>query len=334
MGRAVLERIFNVTGSVIDSYLELVQASVYSHVLYSSLTIFNSNSDSFYLNSSIRGGYKYVFESSSVFSNSSRLNCISDPLLEKSKCFVGMPSLFGLSQGCLDLRVFVELILNSICSNLNYFNRLLGFVTRVSSLYYNIGVLCNTLLNFKSLYLFWKLEGLGYTQGYTSLFCNILKCSLQDHYIYYFLDSLFYFTRYNLYFNSNDYSNLNTRQVHQASPNFMKLSTYNKLFETGIKVIDLLTPYKQGGKIGLFGGAGVGKTVIIMELIRNLAIEHEGISLFSGVGERTREGNDLYNEMIDSGIITIDKVSLNCKPLIINNLDYCQLSYSFSSQAL
>lgn len=77
------------------------------------------------------------------------------------------------------------------------------------------------------------------------------------------------------------------------------------MFETGIKVIDLLTPYKAGGKIGLFGGAGVGKTVLIMELIRNLAIQHSGISLFAGVGERTREGNDLYNEMQTSGIIDL-----------------------------
>ena len=78
-----------------------------------------------------------------------------------------------------------------------------------------------------------------------------------------------------------------------------------RLFETGIKVVDLLTPYKSGGKIELFGGAGVGKTVVIMELIRNLAVEHGGLSLFAGVGERTREGNDLYGEMQDSRIIFI-----------------------------
>ena len=77
------------------------------------------------------------------------------------------------------------------------------------------------------------------------------------------------------------------------------------LFETGIKVLDLLTPYKKGGKIGLFGGAGVGKTVVIMELIRNLALEHGGLSLFAGVGERTREGNDLYCEMQESRIISL-----------------------------
>ena len=75
------------------------------------------------------------------------------------------------------------------------------------------------------------------------------------------------------------------------------------IFETGIKVIDLLAPYTKGGKVGLFGGAGVGKTVLIQELINNIAKEHGGISVFAGVGERTREGNDLYNEMIESGVI-------------------------------
>jgi F-type H+-transporting ATPase subunit beta len=79
------------------------------------------------------------------------------------------------------------------------------------------------------------------------------------------------------------------------------------MFETGIKVIDLLEPYLQGGKIGLFGGAGVGKTVIIMELIHNIALKHGGVSVFGGVGERTREGNDLYNEMIEAGVILVEK---------------------------
>jgi len=93
--------------------------------------------------------------------------------------------------------------------------------------------------------------------------------------------------------------------IHKTPVAMMTLSIHLTLFETGIKVVDLLTPYKKGGKIGLFGGAGVGKTVVIMELIRNLAVEHGGLSLFGGVGERTREGNDLYCEMQDSGIITL-----------------------------
>ena len=94
------------------------------------------------------------------------------------------------------------------------------------------------------------------------------------------------------------------KPIHKTPKKLIRLSTNLRLFETGIKVVDLLTPYVQGGKIDFFGGAGVGKTVVIMELIRNLAIEHGGLSLFAGVGERTREGNDLYYEMQDSSIIS------------------------------
>jgi F-type H+-transporting ATPase subunit beta len=93
------------------------------------------------------------------------------------------------------------------------------------------------------------------------------------------------------------------KPIHRNPPHITSLSISVTLFETGIKVINLLTPYKKGGKIGLFGGAGVGKTVVIMELIRNIAVQHGGLSLFAGVGERTREGNDLYYEMQDSSII-------------------------------
>lgn len=91
--------------------------------------------------------------------------------------------------------------------------------------------------------------------------------------------------------------------IHRKAPALTDLETKPTVFETGIKVVDLLTPYRQGGKIGLFGGAGVGKTVIMMELINNIAIQHGGVSVFGGVGERTREGNDLYNEMIESNVI-------------------------------
>ncbi len=91
--------------------------------------------------------------------------------------------------------------------------------------------------------------------------------------------------------------------IHRESPKFDELSTQDEILETGIKVIDLLAPYVKGGKIGLFGGAGVGKTVLIQELINNIAQEHGGLSVFAGVGERTREGNDLYHEMKDSGVI-------------------------------
>ncbi len=96
--------------------------------------------------------------------------------------------------------------------------------------------------------------------------------------------------------------------IHRKAPSFDELAASNELLETGIKVIDLVCPFAKGGKVGLFGGAGVGKTVNMMELIRNIAIEHSGFSVFAGVGERTREGNDFYHEMTDSNVI--DKVSL------------------------
>ncbi|MDF2925843.1 MAG: atpD [Paenibacillaceae bacterium] len=94
-----------------------------------------------------------------------------------------------------------------------------------------------------------------------------------------------------------------TSPIHKSAPPFEDLTTQAEMLETGIKVIDLLAPYMKGGKIGLFGGAGVGKTVTMQELIHNIAQEHGGISVFAGVGERTREGNDLYHEMVDSGVI-------------------------------
>ena len=96
--------------------------------------------------------------------------------------------------------------------------------------------------------------------------------------------------------------------IHRPAPEFVDQSTQQELLETGIKVVDLLCPYQKGGKIGLFGGAGVGKTVLIQELIRNIATEHGGYSVFTGVGERTREGNDLYYEMKESGVI--DKTTM------------------------
>ncbi|HKX52873.1 MAG TPA: F0F1 ATP synthase subunit beta, partial [Nitrosospira sp.] len=99
-----------------------------------------------------------------------------------------------------------------------------------------------------------------------------------------------------------------TRSIHQKAPAFDELSASTELLETGIKVIDLVCPFAKGGKVGLFGGAGVGKTVNMMELIRNIAIEHSGYSVFAGVGERTREGNDFYHEMKDSNVL--DKVAL------------------------
>ncbi|PAF44214.1 F0F1 ATP synthase subunit beta [Helicobacter sp. 11S02596-1] len=99
-----------------------------------------------------------------------------------------------------------------------------------------------------------------------------------------------------------------TWPIHRSAPTFENQSTKTEMFETGIKVVDLLAPYSKGGKVGLFGGAGVGKTVVIMELIHNVAYKHSGYSVFAGVGERTREGNDLYHEMKEGGVL--DKVAL------------------------
>jgi len=103
--------------------------------------------------------------------------------------------------------------------------------------------------------------------------------------------------------NQGDVSYDETLPIHRDAPAFTELDTKPSIFETGIKVVDLLAPYRRGGKIGLFGGAGVGKTVLIMELINNIAKAHGGVSVFGGVGERTREGNDLYEEMKESGVI-------------------------------
>ena len=102
--------------------------------------------------------------------------------------------------------------------------------------------------------------------------------------------------------------NAKRQPIHRKAPAFKDQSTETEVLETGIKVVDLLCPYQKGGKIGLFGGAGVGKTVLIQELIRNIATEHGGYSVFTGVGERTREGNDLYHEMSESGVI--DKTAM------------------------
>jgi F-type H+-transporting ATPase subunit beta len=108
--------------------------------------------------------------------------------------------------------------------------------------------------------------------------------------------------------------------IHRAAPNLENQSTDLKMFETGIKVIDLLEPYLQGGKIGLFGGAGVGKTVVIMELIHNIALKHGGVSVFGGVGERTREGNDLWLEFQESGVIDMKDASKSRAALVYGQM--------------
>ncbi len=112
-----------------------------------------------------------------------------------------------------------------------------------------------------------------------------------------------------------------TRGIHGEAPDFSEQSTETEILVTGIKVIDLLAPYTKGGKIGLFGGAGVGKTVLIMELINNIAKVHSGLSVFAGVGERTREGNDLYHEMIESGVIVPDDMEKSKIALVYGQMN-------------
>ncbi|MCA0905639.1 MULTISPECIES: F0F1 ATP synthase subunit beta [Ruegeria] len=112
-----------------------------------------------------------------------------------------------------------------------------------------------------------------------------------------------------------------TRAIHQPAPEFDEQSTESEILVTGIKVVDLLAPYAKGGKIGLFGGAGVGKTVLIMELINNIAKVHSGFSVFAGVGERTREGNDLYHEMIESNVIKPDNLSESQVALVYGQMN-------------
>src|SRR5216117_1420098 len=109
-------------------------------------------------------------------------------------------------------------------------------------------------------------------------------------------------------------------QIHRPAPTLEDQSTELKMFETGIKVVDLLEPYLQGGKIGLFGGAGVGKTVVIMELIHNIALKHGGVSVFGGVGERTREGNDLWIEFQESGVIDMNDPSKSRAALVYGQM--------------
>ncbi len=116
-------------------------------------------------------------------------------------------------------------------------------------------------------------------------------------------------------------SNDDTSPIHRSAPPLTELETKPAVFETGIKVIDLLAPYRRGGKTGLFGGAGVGKTVLILELINNIAKEHGGVSVFGGVGERTREGNDLYNEFIESGVINSEDLSQSKVALVYGQMN-------------
>ena len=121
--------------------------------------------------------------------------------------------------------------------------------------------------------------------------------------------------------NLGNINSTNSLPIHRPAPSFVQLETKPSIFETGIKVVDLLAPYRKGGKIGLFGGAGVGKTVLIMELINNIAKAHGGVSVFGGVGERTREGNDLYEEMKESKVINSEQLEESKVALVYGQMN-------------
>ena len=121
--------------------------------------------------------------------------------------------------------------------------------------------------------------------------------------------------------NKGECGNEETRPIHRAAPELMDQDTEANILETGIKVIDLICPFIKGGKVGAFGGAGVGKTVVIMELINNIAKAHGGYSVFAGVGERSREGNDLYQEMSEAGVINQDDISKSKVALVYGQMN-------------
>ena len=247
VGRITLGRIFNVLGSVVDSYVELAQSCR-----------FNNVSNTHYKNNGLEI-IKEDYDLNVVHCNK-------------------------LSMGSNDssFNKYIEGSLDSISKVSASFSYLSLYINN-NSISYNITPVLalesssEEKVNFKDII---TLDNISSTvEAYLNTISNLF------------------------YSKDNLYSNVKT--VHNVPVSMLNLNVSVELFETGIKVIDLLTPYRKGGKIGLFGGAGVGKTVVIMELIRNLAIEHGGLSLFAGVGERTREGCDLYCEMQESGIITV-----------------------------
>ena len=247
VGRITLGRIFNVLGSVVDSYVELAQSCR-----------FNNVSNTHYKNNGLEI-IKEDYDLNIVHCNKLSMGSNDNSFNKHIEGSLGSISKVSASFSYLSLYVNN----NSISYN----------VTPVLALESS----SEEKVNFKDVII---LDNISSTvEAYLNTISNLF------------------------YSKDNLYSNVKT--VHNVPVSMLNLNVSVELFETGIKVIDLLTPYRKGGKIGLFGGAGVGKTVVIMELIRNLAIEHGGLSLFAGVGERTREGCDLYCEMQESGIITV-----------------------------
>ena len=284
VGRSVLGRLFNVLGSTIDPFLELTPSMFYNTGYFSS-------------------SISVVKENNRKFNLQGTLNLTAR---RTSKCGVIMSDMNWLD--------FSRINLKSLSKNLNSseFNSLSPIALlmllgefRISSSEgtalprNNLDIISSSNL---STVLAKDLSPLDLSDSSNvellwKNWFNSSEIESSSSYIYSKPSDLMGFT--------NESLSLQTYPIHRSSLPITQLRVDPALFETGIKVVDLLTPYKKGGKVGLFGGAGVGKTVVIMELIRNLALEHSGLSIFCGVGERTREGNDLYGEMLESGIIKL-----------------------------
>ena len=267
VGRLTLGRIFNVTGSAIDGYIELIDSALLMDT--SHISVQSSVSQS------------VIF--SSYFNQTKPRLPFTQGTLELASPLG--PAKVDVPLGLSCLFTFLTLSTPEVLSlslYLSYFHASTGPSLPVNctpcifkpSLNSTLSTIHTHALN---------------VEAVSSGICSYVYCRL------YTTDLLYQ----------------SVASIHKTPSSLMSLSIYLNIFETGIKVVDLLTPYKKGGKIGLFGGAGVGKTVVIMELIRNLAVEHSGLSLFAGVGERTREGNDLYCEMQDSSIIDIALAKAN-----------------------
>lgn len=280
VGRAVLGRLFNVLGSTIDPYLELTPAMFYGTGYFSSSTRQLSDKNR-----------KYNLQGT----------------LDLSARRVSKDDIIMSDMGCVDFSKLNASAFSSELSNTSFSPiSLLMLLGEFKSSSEGEALPTKSLDIISTSNLQTILEAdlspmdLKDSSNVDSVWKNYFNSSEIDGsstYIHSKPSDLMGFRNENL--------SLQTYPIHRSSLPITKLRVDPSLFETGIKVVDLLTPYKKGGKVGLFGGAGVGKTVVIMELIRNLALEHSGLSIFCGVGERTREGNDLYGEMLESGIIKL-----------------------------
>ena len=285
VGRIALGRIFNVVGSIIDRYMELSLSSQFNTTIPIDLGLFvESNEIEQWLLGLSNENLTYTLS----YPNAIFILVYTSSDLDFNLIYFWNTMIIN-PFGCLSSTSFIKLQqATGIYASSTMYPDLQDWIFYVGYLYQNL-IYLNWTPNYSVCAWLLKLEKANSSiilkdidrsinalpRGCSSLFLNT--------------DTLF----------------AQIKPIHKTPVAIITLSTQLTLFETGIKVVDLLTPYKKGGKIDLFGGAGVGKTVVIMEFIRNLAIEHGGLSLFAGVGERTREGNDLYSEMQDSSIISL-----------------------------